>query len=410
MICLRKQKMKVYIITKEPFPNGMAATNRIKCYARAIHDGGMDCEVTVCGSTEIKGMKIKNTKAVGIYEGVPFRYIGGTTTGSSKSFVRKIIQFRNLIYTAFYLYHNLKAGDILFLIFEFKIKWTLFFMKIAKMKKAFCVRDLCELPYGTGAETEQANSLRKLTLEKQFPKLNGVISISDTLLELAKKHTLPTCTHIKIPIMVEFEKYETIKHYDETTTPYIFHAGTLSQKKDGILGMIEAFGMAKQHLSFPIKYILTGKIEESSHPNELRKIIQYYNLQDSIEFVGYLSQNQIKNYLEKASLVISNRPKSIQDYYGFSTKVGEYLASGTPLITTYWGEVVNWLKDGENAYIIEPENTIALADKIVYVFTHPEDSKKIGYAGQIICRNYFDYRVWSKPLVEYLNQLDQQPK
>ena len=33
----------------------MAATNRIKCYARAIIDGGIDCEVLVYGGTEIKG-------------------------------------------------------------------------------------------------------------------------------------------------------------------------------------------------------------------------------------------------------------------------------------------------------------------------------------------------------------------
>ena len=64
--------MKVYIVTKEGFPNGMAATNRIKCYARAIHEGGLECEVVVCGSTEVSG-RPRNTEAVGEYEGVPFR-------------------------------------------------------------------------------------------------------------------------------------------------------------------------------------------------------------------------------------------------------------------------------------------------------------------------------------------------
>jgi hypothetical protein len=39
--------MKVYIVTKQGFPNGMAATSRIKGYARAIHDGGVECEVII---------------------------------------------------------------------------------------------------------------------------------------------------------------------------------------------------------------------------------------------------------------------------------------------------------------------------------------------------------------------------
>ena len=72
--------MKAYIVTKEPFPNGMAATNRIKCYARAIHDGGMDCEVLICGSTELVREKVKNPEAKGYYEGVPYKYIGGSST------------------------------------------------------------------------------------------------------------------------------------------------------------------------------------------------------------------------------------------------------------------------------------------------------------------------------------------
>ena len=124
-----------------------------------------------------------------------------------------------------------------------------------------------------------------------------------------------------------------------------------------------------------------------------------------MEFVGYLKRYQIKAYLSGASLVISNRPKSKQDYYGFSTKLGEYLASGTPLLMTKWGEAVNWLGNGKSAYITEPEDTEALADAIVHAFTHPEESWQIGLAGQEVCRLCFDYRNWSKPIVEYLNEL-----
>ena len=47
--------MKVYILTREPFPNGMAATNRIKCYAKAILQKGVLCEVLIFTRTEIYG-------------------------------------------------------------------------------------------------------------------------------------------------------------------------------------------------------------------------------------------------------------------------------------------------------------------------------------------------------------------
>lgn len=397
--------MKVIILTGEPFPNGMAATNRIKCYARAIKEGGIECEVVIFRRTERYGSKPKNTIGQGLFEGIPFCYIGGTPLRGSNILIRQLNDRIDQWRTDRYLRHILNKGDVLFFFMGGYVQLMLRYMRTAQSKGAFCVRDLCELPFVTGAETKTAIRLRKVTLEKQFPRLDGIISISDALLNLAETHTLPTCKHIKVPIMVEYEHYCIIKKVSDTKVPYIFHAGTLYQQKDGILGMIEAFGMAKQRLQTPIKYILTGTVDASPHAKEIRWLINKYQLEDSIEFVGYLVREQIKEYLSKASLVISNRPKSKQDYYGFSTKVGEYLASGTPLITTNWGEAVNWLKDGESAYIIEPEDTNALANTIVQVFRNPDEALKIGRAGQQLCQRSFDYHVWSLPLVYFFKHL-----
>ena len=397
--------MKVYIITKAPFPNGMAATNRIKCYARAIHEGGVECEVLIYGGSEIKEMVVRNTEQDGNYCGFRFHYIGGSPVLSKNRPIRLLTQAKRLFQTELYLRKTLRKGDVLFLFMGGNVETMLRFMAIARQKGAYCVRDLCELPYGTGVETENAIRLRKVTIEKQFPKLDGIISISDALMNLARTYTLPECKHIKVPILVEFEQYAVANRSDEEDIPYIFHAGTLYQQKDGVLGMIEAYGMARQRLKKPIKYILTNYIEDSPHSMEIHELIKKYNLQDAIEFVGFLYRDQIKEYLSKASLVISNRPKSKQDYYGFSTKVGEYLASGTPLITTNWGEAFNWLKDGESAYIIEPENTEALANAIVRVFENPDEARRIGETGRTVCQKCFGYQNWSKPLIEFMNQL-----
>ena len=398
--------MKVYFLTGEPFPNGMAAANRIKCYARAIKEGGVDCEVVVFRRTERYGVKPMNTAGQGEIEGgIPFRYIGGTPLRGCNVLKRQIDDRIDVWRAERYLRKNILKGDVLMLYMGGNVEIMLRFMKVAHGKGAFCVRDLCELPYGTGAETEKAIRLRKVTIEKQFPLLDGIISISDALLNMARTYTLPSCKHIKVPILVDFEQYYIPDQSAKAEIPYIFHAGTLLEQKDGILGMIEAFGKAKQRVSTPIRYILTGNVEKSSHPRELKSIICKYQLEDSVVFVGYLMREQIKEYLRNASLVISNRTKSKQDYYGFSTKVGEYLASGIPLITTNWGEAVNWLSDGESAYITEPGNTDALADVIVRVFSNPEEARRIGLAGQEVCRQSFDYRVWSHPLVEFFNSL-----
>lgn len=397
--------MKVYIVTKYGFPNGMAATRRIKCYARAIHDGGMKCEVIVCSCTELQKGKIKNTEARGIYEGVPFRYIGGTTTDTRPEPIRRFAQYLRLLKTERFLSRNLKKGDVLFFIMKERIDIMLRLMKIAHKRKAFCIRDLCELPYGTGEETEKNIRLRKDTIEKQFPILDGIISISDTLCNLAKTYTRPSCKHIKVPIMVEFEHYKMANKAFESETPYIFHAGTLSQQKDGILGMIEAFGMAVGKITVPIKFVSTGKLQGAKHENGIKHLIAQYGLEEKIQFTGYLTEDELKENLSKATMVIINKYRTQQNNYCFSTKLGEYLAAAKPVIITNVGEALNWLEDGKSAIVVEAEDTEALVDAIVRVFNNPDEAQSIGQEGQEVCRCNFDYRVWSKPLVEFFNHL-----
>ena len=399
--------MKVYILTKEPFPNGMAATNRIKCYARAIIAGGVDCEVVVCGCTELKKDSIRNTVPLGFYEEVPFRYIGGYTVDTRPTTIRLFSQYFRLIQTAFYLRRHLENGDVVIFYLDANIQWYKRFIRLSHRKGAFCVRDLCEYPLGARSDSEDIVKQRERVFNDLFPKFDGIISISDALLDVAKRHSSQCCKHLKVPIMVEYERYYTDDKSKECSVPYIFHAGSLSQQKDGVLGMIEAFGLAKQSLNYPLKYYLTGTIASATCSKEIEDLLDKYQLHGSVCFLGYLFPEEVKEYLSRASLVISNRPKSRQDYYGFSTKVGEYLATGTPLITTKWGEVVNWLEDGKSAYILPPEDTIALANSIIHVFSDPDDAAKVGRNGQKVCKDRFDYCQWSKSLVNYFKSFSQ---
>ena len=310
--------------------------------------------------------------------------------------------------TAFYLRKNLSKGDILFLYLGRYPDHMLLFMEAARKAGAYCVRDLCELPYGTGAETPEYVALRKRVLDEQFPLLDGVVSISDTLMELAKERCSPSCKHIKVPILVDFEEYNLPDRSREQEIPYIFHSGTLYEQKDGILGMIEAFGMAVDRIGFPVRFVLTGSPEWSPHTDGILDLIDRYKLQDKVVFKGYLSDDELKDCLSGASLTIINKYPTQQNRYCFSTKLGEYLSAGKPVIITRVGEAVNWLKDGESACIIEPEDTSALADAIVRAFTNPEIRETLSVKARETARDCFDFRAWGRPLKDFLDSLGQQ--
>ena len=70
--------MNVYIITTETFPNGLAATERIKCYAKALASN-YSCEVLCVNRHEEPTNPRGNIKASGKIGNYSYRYLGNST-------------------------------------------------------------------------------------------------------------------------------------------------------------------------------------------------------------------------------------------------------------------------------------------------------------------------------------------
>jgi glycosyltransferase involved in cell wall biosynthesis len=399
--------MDIYIITNGQFPNGMAATNRTKCFAKAIISQGLSCKVLIYTRTERYGKKPKNIDGKGVFEGIPFQYMGKTPLRGKNPFIRKFHDLADKFRLLSYLFQHLKKNDIVISVVGQDADFVQALIKLIHFKQAKFVRELCELPYGTGKETPKAIKKRDYILKKQFPSCDGIIAISDKLMNLAKEYASNKCHIIKIPILVDFEKYYIPDKSSDATTPYIFHSGTLYEQKDGFIGMLEAFGKATELVKKPILFISTGTISKSPHREEIKRIINQYHLKDKVFFTGYISDEELKENLSKASLVIINKYLNQQNTYCFSTKLGEYLAAGKPVIITNVGEAMNWLKDGESAYIVEPNDTDSLAKAIVEAFNNSEKRKMIGINGQKICKKCFDYRNYGAKLQHFFNSITQ---
>lgn len=377
---------------------GAASTQRTRCYAKSIINGGLQCEVLMYKQLSDLGYG-KN----GVFEGIPYKIVGGTCN-LTPILKRKVFCFFNILILLAYLLIRVKRGDIIFTMGG-DLTLTDKIITIAHLRGAYFVRDLCELPFGTHEETRLTKENRRIIEKKQFPRYDGVLSISDALSEYAKRYVSPNCPIFKIPILVDYEKYKIEDLSSQSEYPYIFHSGTLTEQKDGILGVLEAFGKALQRTEIPLKFISTGYIERSKHKEEILDIISRYHLEDRVIFTGYISEEDLRSYLQKASLVIINKYNNQQNTYCFSTKLGEYMAAAKPVIITNVGEAMNWLRDGESAYVVEPENNDEMTENILQAFLTPERTRKIGLNGREVCRNSFDYRCWSNSLVSFFNQL-----
>jgi glycosyltransferase involved in cell wall biosynthesis len=107
--------------------------------------------------------------------------------------------------------------------------------------------------------------------------------------------------------------------------------------------------------------------------------------------------------MSRATMLVFTRPSSLQADYGFSTKLGEYLATGRPVIATRTGEVEKYLKDGQNAFICDP-NENSIAEKICAISENYSLALKVGEEGRQCALRYFNNKIIALNAIEQVQQ------
>ena len=392
--------MKIFIVTVQPFPHGLAGTERVICYAKALLSVGIDVEVVNFHRTEVYGRKPDNTIGVGIHEGIPFRYMGGTPLRGSNVVVRYINDWYDKKKLFRYLSQNVKKGDAILTYYrQNDIDKQL--LPFAHKKGIKIYRDLCEYPYATSKINDKTEERCQLYMKSVFIEYDGAICISEALLNLAERYH-PNGKHIKVPILIDESKWniDDIKP-KKFNAPYLFHSGTLFQQKDGIVDVLEAFADALPFLPKGTKYLFTGSVEKSVDADMIKSIILKNDLSDCVDFLGYLSREEMLEYALGAAAFVVCKNDNIQNRFCFATKLGEYLLTGNPVITTNVGEPKYFLKDGDSAYIIEPDNRNMLKEAMVRCLNYPDEAIMIGKRGQQVARNFFYTKAQGKVLKQY---------
>lgn len=383
--------MKIYIVTYVPYPNGgMASNSRINCYSRAILEAGIDCEILVYKRSESFGKKTINKSATGVKDGVPYRYISGTTVRAKNPILRRLNDYYDKFNLVRYLEKVLTSEDVVFTYIIDDISYIRRIINTVHAKRARVGMDLCELPF-LADETLRGDNARERMRQEIYSKVDFIIPISSALEAEVLPFMDKTSICCKIPILVDYEKYALDNNTDIANNPFIFHAGSLYERKDGIIGMLRAFGMARKSIKCNLKFISTGNIDSSPHHKELLDIIKQYDIADSVIFTGFLDNDEMRDYLQRASMVIINKYDSLQNRYCFSTKLAEYMAAAKPIIITKIGEAVNWLDNGKTAFFVSPNDINELSDTIIRIVNDYDEARRIGEQAQRLCKMSFDY-------------------
>ncbi len=231
---------------------------------------------------------------------------------------------------------------------------------------------------------------------------SGFITCSDALIEYYSSFTNKDCGFLNASLLVDYDRFANEKYVNPIKGKrYIAYCGYMGNNKDGLYDLLEAFKLVSNKVK-DLTLCLIGGAEESEM-NKIRRYTAKLGLENDVVFTGYVEHEKIPEYLKFAEVLLLSRPANKQAEGGFPSKLGEYLATGNPVLVTAVGDIPNYIKARKNGFIVTPGNPKLFADELYYILTNKEVAKRVGKEGQALAKREFDYKVQAERLINFLD-------
>lgn len=230
-------------------------------------------------------------------------------------------------------------------------------------------------------------------------KLDGLFPISFALKDYFMSKGIAEEKIQVINMTVDPSRFVGLKK-ENVTDKYIAYCGAVSNYKDGVDVLIKAFAIVANHIP-DIKLYIIGGFPFKKDKEEDYALVDSLGLNDRVVFTGTIHREQMPQMLKNAEVLVLARPDNIQAKYGFPTKLGEYLLTGNPVVVTRVGDIPQFLKDGESAYIAEPGNVEDIAHKMIDAVSSPA-AKEIGQNGADVAMREFNSETESKKIIKFI--------
>jgi len=175
-----------------------------------------------------------------------------------------------------------------------------------------------------------------------------------------------------------FRNYAPVLPYQQRRQALIY-IGTLSAVR-GLFQMLDAAKEAEKSVQFD--FVLGGQFA----PVSLEKdVLTRYR----IDFQRWVQFDRLVELMYNARVGIII-PNPIERYKtNYPVKMFEYMAAGLPVIASREGESAAFIEEAKCGILVDPMDTQAIADAIVWLFTHPDEAEAMGKRGQeLVVRTY----------------------
>lgn len=399
------QTNNILVISIYPFPNGMAATNRMKAYTKAMVLSGMSVEIVIPFPTD--GFDSGQMPDRDTVEGVSYHYLTGRYKSKIKilralSFLSGFRKLKGIVFSLIYIINNHKYNKYDTMIISTDglqnlLCYSLLAKKI-KMKSIFIFDE-----YPTPIRHKLKSKIpywKEVAYTFVLKNVNGYISISNKLCTYYQK--LAYKPSLRLPVLIDTSRFDfDIKA--QSHEEYLCYMGNLELAKDNVDVIIKAFAMIVD--DYPsLKLYLYGSPCQADKET-LEKLILLLNLSNKVVLKGRVSNLEVPAILSNASVLVSSQPRTMRAAGGFPTKLGEYLCAGVPTLITNVGENSKYVKDNIHCYFVEPDDEMLYAEKLKFILNNYIQASEVAQSGKLFVQDGYSHIAWGNRIASFINSL-----
>ncbi|MCM8805094.1 MAG: glycosyltransferase [Candidatus Omnitrophica bacterium] len=186
---------------------------------------------------------------------------------------------------------------------------------------------------------------------------------------------------------IEIEEYEKIKEnyrlkeeFGIKNEKIILTGGRLSFEKN-LETFLYVAKKVKERFSY-VKFFIVGEGEEEER---LKKLAENLNIKDSVIFTGY--RNDLPELIKISDIVVL-----ISLWEGMPNLIIEGMICKKPVICTKIGGGKEIIKDGENGFLVDPDDEEVIKEKILFLLKNDEKCKIMGEKGYNFAKKTFSLK------------------
>ena len=152
----------------------------------------------------------------------------------------------------------------------------------------------------------------------------------------------------------------------------ITYVGNTSKRR-GLLTVIESLKIIRKTIP-KIKLLIIGK---SSFDDALKSEIRKHGVENLVDFIGWVKENEIPNYLSISKLGLSPLHRNIHHDTTYANKIFQYISFGCPVVSSDVIAQSELVKKHNIGVVFEDRNVMDLTKKIIQLYNEKELFEKL---------------------------------